>query len=813
MKPLRLTLKGFTGIRDGLGLDELSLDIEALTKDAQLIALIGPNGAGKTTIIENLQPHRLMPSRATSASVGGFSYYDHLCRPEGFKELEWLHEGRRLRSQLVFRMNGARRTEAFLHEWKIDRWVPMVTSDGTGSDGRAETYDRCVESLLGSPEAFFTSAFHAQNRRQLSAYRPSEVKSLLVELLGLEQIRAAGQDAGRVAAQLQQALEARRMELARVRAMEQSAQVLRREIDESQAQVQITGQRKDAAQIALRAAEQQLASCEAERAAAASTEALRQSLLAQVGEHVRRKAGLLDAHRRLTEEHQANRNRAAAALREAEQIASAANARHQRELTATQALLARRDAIRGAAERLPALVEQEQRARDALRCAESVSESALRIQQRLEVIASKRQGLEREAGAAVLRVRQLQERFQLTAKVPCSGTELQGSCQLLADAREAQTLRPSAELKVAQLQQEVTALDQERDKLQRECSNLGDSTSRLIQARSALDAVIEQRRVANADAALVAQLDQAEERVRAIAAEGLEVERRLQAARATASEEMARSDASSQEAASRHAAEVAELDAALARLAQQLGALPPQFDEAKRAAAEQGVASARRTLAQAEADYAGAVVRRAEFGGRLRAFQAQIMDGEASARAVAHLETELALWTALSKALGNDGVIALCIDDAGPTLASLANELLINCYGPRFTISITTQVETAKKDLKEGFDVVVFDAQTGASKSVGLMSGGERVLVNEALTRAIAVYLAQCAGRRYHTLFSDETDGPLDAERKRMFVAMKREVLRLAGYEKEIFVSQTPQLWEMADCVIDVGRLAKRVVA
>ena len=68
------------------------------------------------------------------------------------------------------------------------------------------------------------------------------------------------------------------------------------------------------------------------------------------------------------------------------------------------------------------------------------------------------------------------------------------------------------------------------------------------------------------------------------------------------------------------------------------------------------------------------------------------------------------MWTALTKALGNDGVIALCIDDAGPTLASIANELLLTCYGPRFTVSITTQVETARRDLKEGFDVVVFDS-------------------------------------------------------------------------------------------------------
>jgi len=67
------------------------------------------------------------------------------------------------------------------------------------------------------------------------------------------------------------------------------------------------------------------------------------------------------------------------------------------------------------------------------------------------------------------------------------------------------------------------------------------------------------------------------------------------------------------------------------------------------------------------------------------------------------------------------------------------------------------------------------------------------VVINECLTRAIALYLAQNSGRRYETLFSDEADGALDPERKRMFIAMKREVLRLGGYRKECFVSQTPE--------------------
>ena len=88
-------------------------------------------------------------------------------------------------------------------------------------------------------------------------------------------------------------------------------------------------------------------------------------------------------------------------------------------------------------------------------------------------------------------------------------------------------------------------------------------------------------------------------------------------------------------------------------------------------------------------------------------------------------------------------MIALAIDDSGPALAGLANDLLLACYGPRFTLSIKTLVETGKGEVREGFDIVVHDAEAGESKSVELMSGGERVWTNECLTRAIALYLAE----------------------------------------------------------------------
>ena len=73
----------------------------------------------------------------------------------------------------------------------------------------------------------------------------------------------------------------------------------------------------------------------------------------------------------------------------------------------------------------------------------------------------------------------------------------------------------------------------------------------------------------------------------------------------------------------------------------------------------------------------------------------------------------------------------------------------------------------------------------------------------------MALYLAQNTGRRYSALFSDEADGPLDPERKRMFMAMKRAVLRLGGYQREFFVSQTPELTALADAVIDLEACAQ----
>ena len=232
------------------------------------------------------------------------------------------------------------------------------------------------------------------------------------------------------------------------------------------------------------------------------------------------------------------------------------------------------------------------------------------------------------------------------------------------------------------------------------------------------------------------------------------------------------------------------------------------FDPAAVQAARAACATATQALQDAEARETNAV-RRSEQGlslGRQIELAATALDR--AVRRAADVERELGVWSLLSKCLSNDGVIALDIDDVGPTLAALANDLLLACYGARFTLELVTQSKTARGELREDFDIIVHDGLRDEAKSLKLVSGGERVWINECLTRAIALHLASDAARRFGTLFSDEADGPLDTEHKRMFMAMKREVLRLGNYEREFFVSQTPELTAMADAAIDLDKLA-----
>jgi len=181
---------------------------------------------------------------------------------------------------------------------------------------------------------------------------------------------------------------------------------------------------------------------------------------------------------------------------------------------------------------------------------------------------------------------------------------------------------------------------------------------------------------------------------------------------------------------------------------------------------------------------------------------AAALEHEASARTA---ELEVGDWALLERALGRDGVQALELDAAGPEIARLTNELLEACYGPRFSIAFETlrEKKSARGEFVEAFDVRVFDG--ARDRPVEALSGGERVVVGEALGLAIAIANARKSGIRWETLFRDETAGALDPVNAAAYVDLLRRALALGGFQQVVFVAHQAEVVDRADVVLRVA--------
>lgn len=772
MRPLKLTLSGFRGVLDGMRRDSVTVDLRDLPNG--LIAIMGPNGAGKTTIMDNLHPYLLMPSHASKMSADAFSYWDHLTGTRAEKDLEWEHDGQQYRSQFAFRNPGkTRKAEYYLFKrGQADAWLPVQLADGTLSDGKAETYNRCVESVLGSSEAFFTSVFSAQNRRPIAGYQTSEIKKLLAELLGLERMRELSSKAADVAKCLGRALDAVQHDITSLAGRRDRVARLSTEIEQAEGALLETRQARDRELEANAQMVQERATLAAKQASSTVAEARMRELGQQKGAQETRRRSLASDEQTAAQRSEARAKELStfiagrkAILASGPAILEAATQRDAMQLTVTQR--------QSEAARLQEVVAQ----------LEKVAPDHSRIVGEMQNMAG--QG---ESKAAL--EKSLKAQADVIESVPCRNDPMHSTCPLLAQARKASTDLTEVRISLAELRTGYkdklklkTALDKQLAPL------AGHRTSaRTLQAQLVADQRELQRLTGLA--AQKPMLDDAQEAL-------VKAERDLETLSA---EVVTRKD--------RYQRDVAAVDEQLAVIGRELAALESADVTGKIADLDRQLAASREQVAKLDGRIEALIRTQTALSTERQGLVVDLEALPTVQRKAERISDEIASWKLLGKALGNDGVIALSIDDAGPEITKKVNDLLLACYGPRFTIGIHTQTELASGEKREGFEIRVHDAQADSDKEFAVMSGGQKVWINECLTRGIALYRAQGAGTALQTLFTDEADGPLDPERKREFMKMKREVLRLGRYEREFFISQTPDLVDEADAVIDVVALA-----
>lgn len=202
------------------------------------------------------------------------------------------------------------------------------------------------------------------------------------------------------------------------------------------------------------------------------------------------------------------------------------------------------------------------------------------------------------------------------------------------------------------------------------------------------------------------------------------------------------------------------------------------------------------------------IARKAQAEQRLKQVEgarqrAQALEGELhTARA------ERGDYDYIAKAFGPDEIQLCEIQAAGPGVSAIVNELLEGCFDNKFEVRFRTQRPRADgKGMVDDFDIEVRNKTLDRVCLVDELSGGQFVLVNEAVNLGIAIYnMRQAEGVQYETLFRDETVGALDAKNAKEYVRMLRRAMDIGGFHQVIFICHSPQVWEMADrCLYVAG--------
>ena len=204
------------------------------------------------------------------------------------------------------------------------------------------------------------------------------------------------------------------------------------------------------------------------------------------------------------------------------------------------------------------------------------------------------------------------------------------------------------------------------------------------------------------------------------------------------------------------------------------------------------VAAANRRMAVAESQekaYAEAKERKAVIEKRLVA-----------------LRQEEAEYLEIKRIFGPMEIQSMEIENSGPDISRISNDLLMTCFGSRFSVKFATQVPKADGGgFKDAFDILVWDEENARAGTIDDLSPGQKVIINEAIRMGIALFNRSRNEVSWDVLFRDEASSALDEQNSVHYLSMLRAARDSGGFKKVYFVSHQGRVHEMADSKIIVA--------
>ncbi|MGP1431727.1 MAG: hypothetical protein ACTTJ4_05375 [Treponema sp.] len=747
-----LKLRGATGIKKGIGKDEITIDFDSY--DSGLIALTGENGKGKTTLIENCHPYPQLLTRKGKLQ-------DHFCLQDSFREVIYRDRETERMVKCLIQIDGATKSGscnyfAFTSHDKGASWeaVPSV-------DKNSKPYEDFVAATFGAMELFLRTAFITQrstkNLPDLTDATAGEKKTLFAELAGIDYLQKFSDAANERAKLNSQAahdaeIKVQLLEsaIARKQELESAFTDAQKQLTEKQSELVTVTDGGKAARVELNTAQ--------ERAHAERERSRRYAEAQQSIGTVRQEISALEQERSRNEAAAASREANEACIKEYEQFQDIINAEQKKRNAVNEANSARMGVY--------------------LADKAAFDQKVMALEKQRDSLADQRSIIEREILTAQNTVK-LHERdaAEINDVCPTCGQKLPADkIAELENKRSAalETMKES-ESSLAECEKRLTAVDADIEALTREIAALAfEEPAKPTQQH--FDSHIE-----NSASAKLHTIDIARARSELETAKTAAI--RIEGINAQLTDKGALMSALEKEAAALAAHGDTEALSALSAAQTKLDLLTEQYTAIKSAIAaiEATIESTQKNLAEVAAQESALVSARAES---------------------TTAKIEATEWELLAKAFGRDGIQALELDALAPGISETANRLLESAYGDRFCISIeTTRIGGQGKARKqiEDFKIMVTDSTDGEATALENKSGGEAVWIKRAIYDAFAVIRRRNTGFAFLTCFQDETDGALDAAAKTAYCRMLEASHEAAQLRHTVIITHSNEVKAMIE--------------
>ena len=768
MKIEKLRLKGFTGIKRGLGLDEINIDFGNV---AGLVAFAGANGLGKSTLLENLHPFNTLASRSGAL-------FNHVAQRDSEKDLSFTYNSHSYRTLLKIDSQSGK-SEGFI--WK----------DGQSEvNGKISAYSKYMTDLFGSTNLFFNSVFCAQNATKLSDMTTSQLKSLFAEFLRLDRLQDYEETSKQMinihtgkASQIDTQIEVLRKRMEGVEGLRLNIVSLMEKAESQKAYV-------DNAKAGLQAAQEKRGTI---KEALARNEVLCKQA-DELGTMITGMQKNRDQESRDVDT-QLNKLRErykelAGEIAEADGILASAAAIHAHaenkkaveELI--EAITAKLEHTAEAATDAQAFVTRIEKEIADLKAKVILPEKDVEIQALNLSITSARHNIEtREHQLKALEVRD-QECTSNSCSFIVAALKAQDELPGLKDAlhlAEIAKERRSNELIAigADIGRAVAEKEEAIKHARRVLKNAQDDQSTTRQELATKRRELAQyQNVAEKLAALAVAKSKKDDRVTAL------VENKAQGT--AISEAWKVKKAGIEQQVDEQRAKLAGLTLQIdERAAQSLKDTDFDIDHLQKgiAGAEKAIAETDAQIRKLQADLDGIA------GAKLQIDQAQ----ENRSRILA----DVADWIYIRNACGKNGLQAMEIDGAAPIITGFANDLLSRAFGSLYTVKFRTQDD----DGKECLDIVTI-SEDGEEVLLDNLSGGQKTWILMALRLAMTLLSKEKSGLNFQTAFFDELDGALDPDNAQNFVSMYKSFMDVGHFDAIPFISHKPECRNMADHVL-----------